>query len=125
MTMALLNDYRSVLAPMIAAIPSAMQAAIVLTISELGARTAKTTLPIYIAVAADPNAELLRTCYGRGRDRNRRERGKGISYMFSSFIGIEKTIKEKRRSGNLIRIFGTLIRANGSREKEQAILFRC
>jgi hypothetical protein len=86
MAMALLNDHRSVVAPMIAAIPSAMPATVVLTISELGARAAKPTVLIRIAVAADPNAELFCICYRRSRDRNRSERSKSISQSFHDFL---------------------------------------
>jgi hypothetical protein len=78
MTMAL-NDHYSVVAATLAAVPSAMPATIVFAISELSARAAKRTVPIHIAVAANPNAELLRTRYGRSGDRNRSERSKSIS----------------------------------------------
>src|SRR5882724_12812877 len=85
MTMAL-NDHHSVVAPMIAAMPSAMEATVMLAISKLGARATKTTLPIHIPIAADPNAKLLRTCNGRRRYRNCSERGKRISEFFHVFL---------------------------------------
>src|SRR6267142_2202979 len=49
-------------------------------------RAAKRTVPIHIAVAADPNAELLRTRYGRSGNRNRSERGKSISSFLHGFL---------------------------------------
>jgi hypothetical protein len=63
-----------------------MQATVMLAISELSARAAKRTVPIHIAVAADPNAELLRTRYGRSGNRNRSERSKSISSFLHGFL---------------------------------------
>ena len=55
-----------------------MQATVMLAISELSARAAKRTVPIHIAVAANPNAELLRTRYGRSVNCVMRKIGGGI-----------------------------------------------
>jgi hypothetical protein len=79
-----LNDHHSVVATALATIPSAMMAAITLAIIELGARATKLTIPIpmmpiHIAVATNPNAELLCACYSRGHDRDRGERSKSTS----------------------------------------------
>jgi hypothetical protein len=79
-----LNDHHSVVATALAAIPSAMTATIVLAIIELGARATELTIPIpvipiHVAVATNPNAELLCACYGRSHDRDRGERSKSIS----------------------------------------------
>jgi hypothetical protein len=61
-----------------------MTATIMLTITKLGARAAKLTIPIpmipiHITVATNPNAEFLRACYGRSHDRDRGERSQSIS----------------------------------------------
>jgi hypothetical protein len=79
-----LNDHHSVVATALAAVPSAMMATIMLAIIELSARATKLTtpipmIPIHIAVATNPNAELLCACYGRSHDRDRGERSKSIS----------------------------------------------
>jgi len=79
-----LNDHHSVVATALAAIPSKMTATIMLSITELGARATKLTIPIpmipmHIAVATNPNAELLGACYSRSYDRDRGEHSKGIS----------------------------------------------
>ena len=69
MTMAL-NDHHSIVAAALAAI----QVTVMLAISELGTRAAKPTVPRHIAVATNPNAELLGACYSRSYDRDRGER---------------------------------------------------
>jgi hypothetical protein len=82
-----LDDHHSVVATMLSAIPSAMEATIMLAIPELRARSAKGTLPIAVVVTvsipimvtADPNAELLCTGDGRSSDRNRGKRSKSKS----------------------------------------------
>ena len=69
-----LNDHHSVVATALAAIPSAMKATIMLAITELGARATKLPvpmIPIHIAVATNPNAELLCARYSRSHDRDR------------------------------------------------------
>jgi hypothetical protein len=82
-----LDDHHSVVTTVLSAIPSAMEATIMLAILELGERSAKVTLPIAIVVtvnipivvAADPNAEFLCAGYGRSRDRYRGKRSKSKS----------------------------------------------
>jgi hypothetical protein len=72
---ALFDDYRPVAS---VPIPAAMEAAVVVTVTELGACTAKVitiTEPTAITVAtdADANAEIFSAGYGRCRNGNSRQ----------------------------------------------------
>jgi hypothetical protein len=96
-----LDDHHSIVATMLSAIPSAMEATIMFAILELGAGAAKIALPIAIVVtvnipimvAIDPNAEFLCAGYGRGSDRNRRERSKSKSKFLHSVLLVDPTKK--------------------------------
>src|SRR3981189_1300439 len=90
---ALFDDYRPVAAVSVpAAIPAAMEAAVVVT--ELGACTAKVITitepdPIAIAADADADAEIFSAGYGRRRNGNSRQsckRKTKFSHVASSLV---------------------------------------
>ena len=100
---ALFDDYRPVAAvsvPAAVSIPTAMEAAVVVT--ELGACTAKVITitepdPIAIAADADADAEIFSAGYGRCRNGDSRQRYKRktkFSHVPSSLVAAqEKTVE--------------------------------
>jgi hypothetical protein len=108
---ALFDDYGPVAS---VPIPAAMEAAVVVTITELGPCTAKVitiTEPTAITVAADAdaNAEIFSAGYGRCRNGNSRQGCKHktkFSHVPSSLVAAqEKTVELKACSYGRAEVF--------------------
>jgi hypothetical protein len=77
------NDDHSIMASMRAAIPAAINAAVIFAICKLRSCGAKIAVPIHVPVPANANSQLFRIYEGGRHDC---ECGKNISYLLHGFL---------------------------------------